>query len=317
MGPVVITPTAASPSFTLSSVPDRVLDLVATKGAISATSSNLQVTPDLLLMQRGLNLANKASLGTLDFTGQGFSPTSSNLTIANLTAGDNMNIGNTFWTGTNTYGVVHSFQPTATTNALYSMPAAKLIAGDFHELLIETYQSGFLSGRYDVAYLGAITDRTETMPPNVSVPSVSILSTAPYVRYRGTLAVQPEFPTATRFIYFQNGGSAADRLVYIVVTAGFLGATPASSWDATIPDFGGVPGLNNSWLPSSPFIEYQAEAYASPGPVMFGGIPSIGDVIKVAYRYGTNGALLRSGLSAPSLRASLRRDIQTRQYLRR
>jgi hypothetical protein len=317
MGPQLATSTTASPTFSVNSVPHRTLDLLATKGTITNTQSNLQVTPDKLLIQRGLNPpAGKSAVGNLDFTADGFAPTSTFLTISNLTSGDAMNVGNSFWTGTSSYGVVHSFQPTAATNQLWSMPAAKFQAGDLHELLVETFQSGFSFGRVNVAYLGAITgDRTETMGANLSTPTATNLTSSPYARMRGTLPVQADYPSATRFIYFQAGGSSADRLIFVVMTSGYLGGTP-SSWEVTIPEFGSVSGLNANWLPSTNLLLYQAEAYASPGAVLFGGTPAQGDVVKVAYRISSTGSLLRAG-SAPALRASLKRGIESRQYLRR
>ena len=307
LGAAVTTATAATPGFSLTGVANRALDLVATKGAISTTASNLQVTPDMLLLQRGLNPVSGASLGSLDFGAQGFAPASSSLTIANTFPGDNINIGNTFFSSSDSYGVMHAFQPTTTSNTLYSMPAARFLAGDLHELLIETYQTGFSSGRLSVLYVGAISNRTETLAPNLSTPSISVITTSPYTRFRGLLPVQAEYPSAARFIFFQDGGSAADRLVYVVASAGYLGATPASNWDVSIPEFGAVAGLNNSWLPSSSIVVYQAESYSGPGPVLFGGVPSLGDVVRVAYRVASNGSLLREGL----------RRADPRQYLRR
>ncbi|MEK7401709.1 MAG: hypothetical protein AABZ80_05025 [Gemmatimonadota bacterium] len=307
MGASTATPTAASPNFSLTGVASRALDLIATKGTIASTSLNIQVTPDMLIVQRNLNPADGATLGTLDFAGQGFAPASSNLTVNNVGTGDNINIGSTFWSATNTYGIVHALQPTNTSNTLFSMPAGKLQAGDFHELVVETYQTGFAFGRVNVAYLGALADRTETLAPNLSTPGVNTISASPYTRLRGQLPVQAEYPTAARFIFFQAGGNAADRLVYVVATAGFLGGTPASNWDVAIPEFGLVAGLNNSWLPSTSFVLYQAEAYSAPGPVLFGGVPSVGDVVRAAYRVTSSGTVVRAALRA----------IDTRQYLRR
>ncbi len=314
LGARTTTATAANPNFGLSAVADRVLDLVATKGVITATQNNLQVTPDVFVLQRALNPAAGSSLGTLDFSGQGIVPTSTQLTVANVASGDFMSVGNTFWTNTNTYGVLHTFQPTTPVNTLYSMPAARFTAGDMHELFVETFQSGFLSGRYNIAYLGALSDRTETLGPVMATPAIETISTAPYVRLRGLLPVQPEYPTAARFLFYQAGGLAADRLVYVVATAGYLGATPAATWSIAIPVFGPVAGLNNAWLPSSTKLEYQAEAYSGPGRVLFGGVPTTGDLVKVAYFAAPSGAVAPAGAA---LRASPRRRVQPGQYFRR
>jgi len=309
MGAKVATATAATPTFALASVYDRALDLIATKGAISSTSGNLLITPDMVLVRRNQTPANNATLPALDFGAtEAFAPSSNTITIGNGIAFDQFRISNTFWTGTNTYGTISATQPT-TSSTVYSVPAAKLQPGDMHEMVVESNQPSFFSGRVNVTYVGALTDRTETLPPVLSSPTLSTLTTAPYVRLRGQLPAQAEYPAATRFIYFQDGaGTGPHRLLYIVLTKGYLGATPASTWDVVTPDFGVLFGFNNSWMLSTPSIVFQAEAYAGPGPVLFGAVPTVGDVVKVAYRVQSNSTLLRANASLFPSRA---------QYLRR
>ena len=311
MGPTVATATQASPSFSLTGLASRVLDLVSIKGAITSGSSTLQVTPDKLFLLRSLNPSDGANLGTLDFAAQGFAPNTSVLTVANTSAGDSINIGNTFSTGTKTHVIVNVFQTVATSSTLYSVPAAKLTTGDYHELLVETYRSDY-SGRLNYSYLGAITDRTETLAPSLSTPAVTTISTSPYMRLRGQLPVQPEYSTLTQFIFCQSCGTSTEHQVFVVVTAAYLGATPASTWDVSIPEFGAVPGLNTNWLPATSFLIYEADAFGGPASVLFGATPVPGDSWHYAYRVLSNGALLRA--------AALRGDrsfATERQYLRR
>ena len=308
MGAKVATATAAAPTFAFSNLYDRALDVVATKGSIT-TSGGLQITPDMLLVRRGQNPANNATLPALDFGGvEAFAPSSNAITITNGIAFDQFSITNTFWTGTNTYGTISASQPT-TSATVYSVPAAKLQPGDMHELVVEANQPNFFSGRVNVTYVAALTDRTEALPPTLSSPTISTLATAPYVRLRGQLPVQAEYPAATRFIYFQDGGGTGPhRLLYLVLTKGYLGATPASTWDVVVPDFGVLFGFNNNWMLSTSSVVFQAEAYAGQGQVLFGAVPTVGDVVKVAYR-----VLSTSSLLSASARAFPSRG----QYLRR
>ena len=284
----------SSPNFTITGVADRSLDLVAMKGLINihpAFNYYTGVTPDKLLIQRALNPANGASLGTLDFAAQGFSPAASNQVIANVLPSDSLHIANTFRSVTGTKGVIQVLEPTATSNTLYSVPADKFVAGDLHELLVQAYSADVERRLY--SYLGALADRTDTLGPTLSSPTVTVISASPYVRFRGQLAVQPEYPSLAQFGYGQSG--TPDRLVYVAVTAGFLGATPASTWDVAIPEFGSVAGLNSSWLLSSALVGYLAEADGGPGEVLLGGKPSIGDFQRWGIRYGSTGAVLRAG----------------------
>jgi hypothetical protein len=61
-----------------------------------------------------------------------------------------------------------------------------------------------------------------------------------------------------------------------------------------IPEFGTVPGLNVNWLPSTSSLIYQAEGYGGPIPLLFGALPADGDLVRVAYRVQTTGALARA-----------------------
>ncbi|HEX7937906.1 MAG TPA: hypothetical protein VF483_02875, partial [Gemmatimonadaceae bacterium] len=321
MGAIDAVATQASPNFSLANVPSRTLDLIATKGTITidpAGNFYTKVVPDQLVMQRSLS-SSASSVGTIDFAAQGFAPLSTNLTVANTVAADSIHVANTFRSNTGTHGAINVFETTATSNTLYSMPAANFAAGDLNELLVETYQPDF-SGRYNYSYLGAMTDRTETLAPVLSSPSISLVSPSPYVRLRGVLPVQAEYPTLVQFGYGQGGGNGPDRVVYVLVSAGFLGATPASSWTTTIPEFGNVTGLNTSWLPSSSIVSYYVEADGGPALALFGGPYSVGDNLRWALRYGTNGALLHAGFKAKpwAQRAGVSvRAPGPRQYLRR
>jgi len=308
MGAKVANATAAAPTFTLSNLYDRVLDLVATKGMIATSANNTQIAPDMVLVRRAQNPANNATLSPLDFGGaEAFVPVSNTVTIGNGIAGDLFNVENTFWTGTNTYGAISANQPTGASSVVYSVPAGKMLPSDSHELLVEATQPNFVAGRLNVAYVGALADRTEALSPALSAPSVSTVVTTPFVRLRGQLPSQAEYPALTRFIYFQDGGASADRLIFIVLTKGYLGVTPAT-WDVVTPDFGTVFGFNTNWMLSTSSIIYEAEAYAGSGAVLFGAVPTVGEVIKVAYRVQANSSFLRSEASALHRRA---------QYLRR
>lgn len=298
MGAAVATPTAASPNYTLSGVADRALDLVATNGVIT-NQGNLVVTPDRMVIRRALNPTTGSSISALDFPGESFVPATSNLTIANTTAGDQFDLFNTLWTSTATYGLVHAVHLHAPSTTVYSVPASQMQPGDLHELLVEAYQSdllGFTYGRINVAYVGAIADRTETLAAVLSTPTVTTLASSPYLRLRGLLPVQAEYTAASQFGFFQDGGASADRLVFVAVTSAFLGAVPNANWDVAIPDFGIIFGLNTNWMLAPGPVIYQVVAYSGRSPVLFGAVPVAGDVVRVAYRVLTTSALLTAGI---------------------
>jgi hypothetical protein len=323
MGAPTVAATQAAPNFTLTGIADRVLDLIGVKGTVNTNNTGLQVSADKFLIQRGLNPANGSSLGTLDFTASGFAPFASNLTIANTAAGDSINVGVRLWTGTNSKGILQVFQGISTTPVLNSIPAGQMNGSDMHELLVETWRNDF-SGRLNYAYLGAITDRTETLAPNLSTPTFTTISRSPYTRIRGQLPVQAEYPSLAFFEFYQDNPSTADRVVDVVVSAGYLGGTPATTWNVEIPEFGNVAGLNLNWLPSTPLLFVWAEADGGFGEALFGGKPIPGDVLRWGYRNLALSGLVRADDNRMELRAergiNLRATLPrsgVRQYFRR
>jgi hypothetical protein len=314
MGASSITPTQASPAFTLTGVADRVLDVVGTKGTfVTNSGGQLVVTPDKLLLRRAQNPANNTSLGNLDFGGvEAFDPASNTIGIGNTLSGDSFYTVSTLLTGTNTYGTMGSSVPPANAVSFlaYSVPGAKLVAGDVHELYIEANQPGtttYFTARSLASYVGALTDHTETLGPLLSTPTTTTLSTTPYVRFRGQLPVQADYPTATRFLYVEEG-TTQDRLVFLWMTAGYLGATPVGNWDVVTPDFTGVSGFQSGWMLQNEDALYQVDALSGSGAVLFNTVPAAGQVVKGSLRVQYTDVIVGAGIG--TVRGAV-------QYLRR
>lgn len=318
MGNAIAQPTAASTNFTLAGIPDRALDLVAVKGTISSLAGSTTASIDKMIIRRGLNPAANSALPVLDFgAGEAFAPATTQLTVANQSTGDLTNVVNSLWSATSSYGLLHASQPTAMPIALLSVPGAQLAGADMHELIVESYQSSFSTYRLTANYLGALADRTETMPALVSVPLYTIITTSP-VRLRGQLPSQADYPTAGQFVYC-TGNTNCERIIYVAATAMYLGGVP-TTWDITIPDLTGVSGFSANWMLSTGQTYLEADGFAGRGALLFGGVPTIGDVLKYGLRsdFG-NVSLNAAGPSAsgPRLPLARRGGLRASQYLRR
>src|SRR5207253_9424497 len=105
------------------------------------------------------------------------------------------------------------------------------------------------------------------------------------------------YPTAARFVFLQGSGPSS-KFVVIVATASYLGAVPAT-WDITVPDVSGVAGFNSAWMHATGLsTAYSAEAFSAPGSLLFGGLPSVGQVIRFAFRQSSVSTTVGSALRA-------------------
>jgi hypothetical protein len=278
-------------AFALQGVPDRPLDLLAARGTIVGSL----LTPDRLVIRRGVNLANNASIPVIDYLGaESVAPVSNTLTIEGLEAGETVYSENAFRATTWTYGLVYATDGSTSTQTMYSVPASSLVPGDISELYIDAFNSSSTVAHTMLTWFTTPSNRTETLGPLLTTPTVTVAATAPYVRERGQLPSQTAYPTVARFVFLQNPG----KFVYLVVTAAHLGGVPAT-WDATVPDVSGVAGFNTTWMHSpGQTTAYSAEAFLAPGSTFFGGLPTIGQSMKYAYRQSTVATSVGSALRA-------------------
>jgi len=315
MGTATGSATFASPTYALSSVPARPLDLVATLGV--PTGDFLK--PDKIIVRRSLDLASGAAIPPLDFAAaEAFVPAATNLTVQGLNAADDIELQNTFWTATSTFGTAHSGQPTTATLAggtpLYSVPAAQQVSGDLHELYIDASQStsSQINGRTYVEYFAAPADRTVQFGPALGVPTITTVAVSPFARTRGVLASQSQYNALAEFAYIQDTPSGGSRIVVVGTSSGFLGATP-TSWDISIPDLTGTAGFNAAWmLGANLSTVYFAEAFAGRAELLFGALPAQADIARLAYR-----AALTSTSQLFRVRDLSRTGRRLPQYLRR
>jgi hypothetical protein len=306
-------------AYLLEGVPDRSLDLSATRGTVSGPA----FTPDRMVIRRSINLANNASFPVIDFTGaESFAPASNTLSIAGLEASETVYTENDFYGNGSTSGVVYAAQGTSNIQTMYSVPAASLVAGDVSGLYIDAFNASNTVAHSMISHFDAPGDRVETLGPLLTVPTVSVASSAPYVRERGQLSSQSAYNTAARFVFLQ-GSSPNTKFVVVVVTAAYLGSVPAT-WDLIVPDLASVTGFSAAWMHTAGLsTPYSAEAFSGRASVLFGGLPDVGETIKFAFRQSTVatsvGSALRAGAAERRAAFDQRRGIldPPPQYLRR
>lgn len=130
----------------------------------------------------------------------------------------------------------------ASSTPLHSIPAARLAAGDLHQLMLG-------GGRRSVwLYYHEPRDRAVTFGPPASQPRFVTVGTSPNVRLRVEVPSQPEYGTFISASLSQfavtNGYYGATNRVYMTATREYFGGTPRT-WILEMPELSRVPGFQN------------------------------------------------------------------------
>lgn len=281
IGSAGATATGTSPTFSFTTVPDRPLDHIATLGVLTSAS----FSPEKLIVRRAQNPAPNTTLPAFDFAAaEAVAPQQNNLTIGSITSSDALYVENTLWSATGTLGSIQFAQPSSSPVVFFSVPTARLVAGDLHELLIDAYQAPAFLGRTLRSYIAAPGDRTETFGAFVNAPLISSVASAPYVRLRARIDAQTEYGSAVEIRYAQQVSSSDVRVVELLMSAGYLAATPAQ-WDLAVPDWAGVSGFNTGWmLTQGASVQVTLFAYGGRAELLHGAAPAAGDVLRQSDR---------------------------------
>lgn len=238
----------AQSAFTLNNVVDGPQDLLATR-----TNFNLQalgLIPDRLIIRRNLNPANGSTLPPLDFAAEGFAPASATGTINGLGAGEQTVVTGLFTTARGGLGTSYAGILGGASVTWWGIPTAQLATGDLHYLQVSAVNTSNPSGgippntRQVGLGLREVANFTTTLGPTHTVPSITTLATAPYVRMRATWTIQPQYNRSV-FLSLAQAGVSDSRFTSIIVSDGYLAGTTAG--DLAMPDFTGVDGWNNAW----------------------------------------------------------------------
>ncbi|MGH7637635.1 MAG: hypothetical protein ACREOK_08275 [Gemmatimonadaceae bacterium] len=287
---------AGNSGFELSNLNEAMLDLVATRGILTEVGPDQFFTPDRVILRRDIDLPSGSSIPVLDFTAsESFAPATTTLTIAGTQAGEQLILQHLFETATTDVGFLQLSGPTGSTTTLSSVPADKLVSTDLHELLVQAFQSTGLAGRLLIDYATAPMDRTVTLGPPIAAPSVTTLTTAPYVRLRATVPVQAEYPGMMQVTLRQFTLGGQNRVI-LAVTAGYLAG--AATWDITVPEMTGTSGFDANWMMTPGSFDVLVEAISDIA-LIYRGVPAAGLTHRIAYQQqaAQSGAALRAGAS--------------------
>jgi hypothetical protein len=267
--------------FTIERIPDGVHDL------LGARAENF-FDVNKLIIRRGLNPANGATLDPVDFNGaEAFAPVTPALTLPGVAATAQTFVVSGFMTGNGSSINLGLTQTTAGTATYVGVPDAKRIAGDLHALLVGvTGASG--EARSAFTFVASAVDRSFTLGPALGTSTVTSITNTPYPRLRAQLTSQSAYGSLVSVTYSQiastTSRSPTDRTVEVQATAAYFGGTPAV-WDVSIPDLSAASGFTASWeLAPGRVTAIDATAY---GGEFLTAVPADGVTFYFASNQGT------------------------------
>jgi hypothetical protein len=227
---------AANGAYTLNGVANGNQDLVGYRSNFLSPG-----TSDKVIIRRDQNIAAGNAIPALDFgAAEAFNPGTATATVTGV-GSDQVIAGMLYYVG----GCVPASLATpGLAGASFTMrgiPAAQQRATDYHQVFI-TAAAGTTAARTLLESFRVLADKTFALGVALPTPTVTAL-TAGYKRLQATLTLPSDYQQSMTLSYV-----AATRSASVVATFGWLGGAAAT---LAFPDFAGVGGWVDSWVPAN------------------------------------------------------------------
>ncbi|HEY9229099.1 MAG TPA: hypothetical protein VIP11_20780 [Gemmatimonadaceae bacterium] len=220
---------APDDQFTITGVDEGPLDLLAVT-SVPVEFLNA-VFADKMIIRRGQNFQDGATIPELDFA-DAVAAASAQLAINGLTANES-SVAVNFATSTGANALTY-VSPMGGANQEYTGVHSALTApGDLHSISINDVAGTPGLERFATVYLRDIGDRTVSLGPSLDVPTVS--APAGSALWRIQVPSKSEYGTFA-MASFSQLDPAAPRAASVLVTSAYLGGSPPTTWDISIPD---------------------------------------------------------------------------------
>ncbi len=266
----------STPAFTISNVANGPLDLVAVRANL-LTSSALR-----MLISRGVNVANGASLGTLDLgAGTSFVPGSGTVTVTAPNDGPIL-AQDVFTTANGSSASFTTAQLSTGVQGTYQgVPDASLLSTDIQRFQA-SQQVGTTLSRFITRYTRGPTAVTLTMPSDPGAPTITNIAGAPQPRATVAGALPAAFNNQVSFVFTQP---ARFRTWSLTATPAGRGGT-ITSYALSLPDFSSVAGWQSIWALGTGATDVTSNFFGSTGTAP-DGTPVTGSVFFTIGRLAT------------------------------
>jgi hypothetical protein len=225
-------------AFSIEGVASGVLDFV---GYSAHTSGGT----DRIVIERELNVADGGSLGTIDFTADGFDAIGATMTVSGLSGGETLTAWMSYATdpgGAGACSVAPLYTGVAGSPFLArGVPPAEQEAGDAHIVRVVAAGAGHI--RLGELTMASLADATVAVGPELPTPTVvNETGGAGYLRLRPDVTMPVEYDGLHRFGYSSENSSIFIRATVAALAAG--GALGA-------PDLSAAGGWDDDWAPAT------------------------------------------------------------------
>ena len=270
---------ANATSFSLTGLPDRPLDVLASRYNLTAGTQ----MADRIIIRRNQSFVNNATMPVLDFTDPTtLVPAAFGVTLSGIAAGEEAFLQNYFVSQLETMQLLASVEPVADgAHTLVGVPQQDLAGGDYHDAFVVAVDASGAVRGMDRFFL-APTNQSMTLAGPMGTVVITEVATAPYLRLSAQTVRATDYARAIRAEYVQEQAFASTR-VSMTVTNGYNAPT---TWDATIPDLSGVSGWQNEWglVNGGEPIDWTVSVHGGRPELLFGAPPADGEVARFAGR---------------------------------
>ncbi|WP_373067722.1 beta strand repeat-containing protein [Gemmatimonas sp.] len=250
-----------STAYTITGVDDGTTDVLAYRGGFNLTTFTLN-PPDRGVLRRNVNYAPNSTVPVIDFLGaESFAIANAQYTVGNAGA-DNVVVTSGFVTANGTAGGfgIGALNGTGTGPfAVYGVPSANTQSGDFHQVIAFAVSGASATAptRAVIQFNRNLVNRTITLGPLMTQPSVTSLGSSSYVRFSATGAWQSEYADNVSISYQQQSTNSNN---WTVTTSRSYAGSGASTWTMALPHFSSVADFSTSWALSSASTTWSSTA---------------------------------------------------------
>jgi hypothetical protein len=277
-------------SFTLTNLPDRALDLVASRVNFAGTTSQ---SSDRIIVRKNVSQGTGTTMPVLDFaSAEAVSPTMKTVGVAGVAGGEQAALYSNFFSGRGTSHLLFFSQVSASGDfSVPSIPTSLTADDDYHDMFLVANSSDGSSFRGVETYFRTSAEKTLTLgSAQTATPSFLTASTTPYLRHRVRMSMGSDYVAAINILLRQQFQQISVTEVSLTVTLFYFNII--GPWDFTFPDLSGVAGWQNAWgLQSGTPVNWTITTYSGRPSLVLGARAEENEAILFAGRSSSLPAL--------------------------
>lgn len=195
---------------------------------------------DRMVIRRDQDIVDGGTLGTVDFTAEGFAPDGATISFAGIAGGETGIIGMEYAMpragGFCAVMPLHNEASAASFTGM-SAPAAEMMAGEFHVAGITVGTT--TTARSIKESFSTLANRTVTLPPQLATPTITdVTSGGNYLRLEADVNIPAGAEGVTFFDY-----EAPNRTMTLFYAGGLISGAAT----LTFPDLSSLSGWDDAW----------------------------------------------------------------------